>query len=148
MSGEAGSPHQAAESGWSRSEDGGVVERAELTFVRSEDLAALPGPWDVGDLAIDLLRAASHDESTLRHALRIGRSRVRRDPADPSARRGIRLLEAVIAFLGPRQRADEAVGLLVEDNISLTRSVKELTEVIHAQLLERREPISVGRTGR
>jgi hypothetical protein len=82
------------------------VESAELICDRSGQLAALVGP-DVGNVAIDLLRAADHDETTLIHALAIGRSRVRREPADDSARRGVRLLEAVIAFLGVKPRGDE-----------------------------------------
>ena len=84
------------------------MERAEVIFDRSGDLAARPGPSDVGTIAIDLLRAAGDDVTTLRHALRIGRSRIRRDPDDLSAKRGVGLLEAVISFLGHRQRPDEA----------------------------------------
>ena len=53
------------------------MERAELICDRSGELAALVGPYDVGDVAIDLLRAADHDETTLTHALSIGRSRMR-----------------------------------------------------------------------
>jgi hypothetical protein len=84
------------------------MERAELICDRSEELATRVGPSDLGSMAIDLLRAAEHDETTLRHALRIGRSRVERKPADKAASRGVGLLEAVIAFLGIRPRADEA----------------------------------------
>lgn len=83
------------------------MEQAELVFDRSGDLAAPPGPSDVASAAIGLLRAAGHDEAILKHALSIGRSRVRRDPNNQSARRGIRLLETVIAFLGHRERVDE-----------------------------------------
>ena len=86
------------------------MERAELICDRSGELAALVGPYDVGNVAIDLLRAADHDETTLTHALGIGRSRVRREPADDSARRGVQLLEAVIAFLGVKPRADEVAS--------------------------------------
>jgi hypothetical protein len=62
---------------------------------------------DVGKAAIDLLRAAYQDGATLTHALSIGRSRSRDDPANDSHRRGVRLLEAVIAFLGSKPRAGE-----------------------------------------
>jgi hypothetical protein len=85
-----------------------LVEGAELTCDRSGELAARAGSWDVGSAAIDLLRAADHDETTLRHALRVGRSRVRRTPADRAAKRGVQLLEDVIAFLGVRPRAGDA----------------------------------------
>lgn len=86
------------------------MEHAELICDRSGELAALVGPHDVGNVAIDLLRAADHDETTLTHALSIGRSRVRREPADGSARRGVQLLQAVIAFLGVKPRADEVAS--------------------------------------
>jgi hypothetical protein len=75
------------------------VERAELICDRSGELAALPGPCDLETAALDLLRAA-HDETTLSHALSIGRSRARRDPGDEATSAGVLLLEAVIAFLG------------------------------------------------
>jgi hypothetical protein len=83
------------------------VERAELICDRSGEMAALVGPDDVGNVAIELLRAADHDQTTLIHALGIGRSRLRREPTDAYARRGVRLLEAVVAFLGVKARGDE-----------------------------------------
>lgn len=86
------------------------MERAELICDRSGEMAALVGPDDVGNVAIELLRAADHDETTLTHALGIGRSRVRREPTDASARRGVRLLEAVVAFLGVKPRDDEVAS--------------------------------------
>lgn len=86
------------------------MERAELICDRSGEMAALVGPDDVGHVAIELLRAADHDETTLTHALGIGRSRVRREPTDASARRGVRLLEAVVAFLGVKLRDDEVAS--------------------------------------
>jgi hypothetical protein len=107
MTSRAGLLRQAAESGWSGSLREGIVERAELICDRSGELAVPVGPYDVGNVAIDLLRAADHDETTLTHALGIGQSRVRREPADDSARRGVRVLEAVIGFLGIKPRADE-----------------------------------------
>jgi hypothetical protein len=86
------------------------VERAEMICDRSGELATLVAPYDVGNVAIDLLRAADHDETTLTHALDIGRSRMRREPADDATRRGVLLLEAVIAFLGVKPRADEVAS--------------------------------------
>jgi hypothetical protein len=83
------------------------VERAELICDRSGEMAALVSPDDVGNVAIELLRAADHDQTTLIHALGIGRSRLRREPTDASARRGVRLLETVVAFLGVKPRGDE-----------------------------------------
>jgi hypothetical protein len=62
----------------------GVAERAQPLCDRSGELAALVGPDDVRNVAIDFLRAGDHD----------------------SDRRGA-LLEAVVAFLGVKPRADE-----------------------------------------
>jgi hypothetical protein len=83
------------------------VERAELICERSAELAALAVPPDIGDVAIDLLRAAENDRTILRHALRIGRLRMERRPGEESIRNGVRLLEAVVAFLSIKPRADE-----------------------------------------
>lgn len=85
----------------------GLVERAELVWDRTTELAALAGLPAIGDAAIDLLRAADRDETILRHAVRIGRARLEREPANDRAKRGVRLLEAVIAFLYVRHRAYE-----------------------------------------
>jgi hypothetical protein len=86
------------------------VELAELICERSSELSALAGPPDIGEIAIVLLRAAEHDETILRHAMRIGRVRMERGLANDSTRRGVRLLEAVIAFLSVRPRAHEAIS--------------------------------------
>jgi hypothetical protein len=90
---------------WSSFEKAEIVERAELICERSAELAALAVPLDVGDVAIDLLRAAENDKTILRHALRIGRLRIERGPGDESVRKGVRLLEAVLAFLSSKPRA-------------------------------------------
>jgi hypothetical protein len=42
-----------------------VAQRAQLICDRRGELAALVGPDDVGNAAIDLLRAADHDETSL-----------------------------------------------------------------------------------
>jgi hypothetical protein len=86
------------------------VERAELICDRSAELAALAVQPDIGDVAIDLLRAAENDKTILRHALRIGRVRIERGSGGESVRNGVRLLEAVLAFLSSKPRAAEVVG--------------------------------------
>jgi hypothetical protein len=83
------------------------VEQAELIFDRSIELAKTTTA-DVSGAAIDLFRAADHDEATLRHAAVIGRRRRRRTPQDRSATRGAQLLDDVIAYLGFRARAGDA----------------------------------------
>lgn len=80
------------------------MERAEMVLDRSTDLATNMGPHDVGAIALHLLRAADHDCTTLDHALRIGMTRVRREPASRAARRAVQLLESAIGFLGPEPR--------------------------------------------
>jgi hypothetical protein len=82
------------------------VERAETVLDRSIDLAANPGPHDMSAVALHLLRAADHDHTTLDHALHIGRTRVRREPASHAAQRAVQLLESVIGFLGHKPRND------------------------------------------
>jgi hypothetical protein len=102
------------------------VERAELICERSAELAALAVPPDIGDAAIDLLRAAENDKTILRHALRIGRLRVERGPGDESVRNGVRLLEAVLAFLSSKPRVDE---------VAVSRSVSASALVVPAALV-------------
>jgi hypothetical protein len=83
------------------------VERAETVLDRSTDLAVNTGPHDMGAVALHLLRAAHHDHATLDHALHIGRTRLRREPASHAAQRAVQLLESVIGFLGPKPRHDD-----------------------------------------
>ena len=88
--------------------NGAVVEQAELIFDRSVELARTT-TTDVSGAAIDLFRAADHDEATLRHAAVIGRGRHRRTPLDRSATQGAQLLDDVIAFLGFRAGPGDAL---------------------------------------
>ena len=83
------------------------MERAQVVLDRSSALAATAEPQDIADVAVHLLRAAGHDDTTLNHAVRIGRTRLRREPADHAAGRAVQLLESVIAFLGQKPRHDE-----------------------------------------
>ena len=83
------------------------MEQAELIFDRSVELARTTA-GDVSSAAIDLSRAADHDEATLRHAAGVGRARHRRRPQDESAMRGAQLLKDVIDFLGFRPRGADA----------------------------------------
>ena len=83
------------------------MERAETGLDRSTDLAANTGPHDVSAVALHLFRAADHDHTTLDHALHIGRTRLRREPASHAAERAVQLLESVIGFLGHKPRHDD-----------------------------------------
>jgi hypothetical protein len=82
------------------------VERAETVLDHTTDLAATTGPHRIGDVALHLLRVAGHDDATLDHALRIGWTRLQREPANHSVRRAVRLLESVITFLGRKPHND------------------------------------------
>ena len=55
---------------------------------------------DPADQALALLRTARHDADTMTHALGLGRSQARHPSNDETTRRGVRLLERAIAFLG------------------------------------------------
>jgi hypothetical protein len=71
---------------------------------------------DPSDQALALLRTACHDADTMTHALGLGRSQTRHPSYDETTRRGVRLLERAIAFLGveaPRRstaRPDRQTG--------------------------------------
>ena len=83
------------------------MERAQIVLDRSSALAAATArPPDITEAAVDLLQAAG-DDTTLRHALRIGRTRLRRDPADPAVQHAVHLLESVITFLGQKPSQHE-----------------------------------------
>lgn len=82
------------------------MERAQIVLDRSSTLAATAGPPDITEAAVELLQAAG-DDTTLRHALRIGRTRLRRDPADQPAKHAVHLLESVITFLGQKPSQHE-----------------------------------------
>jgi hypothetical protein len=82
------------------------MERAETVLDRCADLAAAAGPDDMNTVALHLLHAAGHDDTTLHHALHIGRTRLRREPASRAARHAVRLLESVIGFLGHKPPND------------------------------------------
>src|SRR4051812_20147631 len=85
------------------------MEGAELVCDRSDALARCGSP-DIAGAALDLSRTASHDVATLRHALGIGRARLRRRPHEHVATRGVQLLEDVISFLGVKRREADAVA--------------------------------------
>jgi hypothetical protein len=81
-------------------------ETAQVVVRRSIKLAAGDHLQEVGGLALDLLRVANHDATTLEHALVVCRSLARDDPTDVRVTQAIRLLERVTTFLGvPRPQS-------------------------------------------
>ena len=79
---------------------GGPLEAAQRVWHHSLELADHCDQLDPSDQALALLRTARHDADTMTHALGLGRSRARHPSNDETTRRGVRLLERAIAFLG------------------------------------------------
>jgi hypothetical protein len=86
------------------------MELAQRVLDDSCLLAAVTGPPDLAEASVRLLRSAGHDDSTLRHAVRIGRTRLRQDPVDPAIERAVDLLESVIDFLGAKPRSNDTAA--------------------------------------
>jgi hypothetical protein len=75
-------------------------EHAQRVARRSIDLATRPAGDEIGEVALELMRAGDHDPATLQHALTLCRSLSRDDPTDEGLKRAIRLLQRVTTFLG------------------------------------------------
>jgi hypothetical protein len=84
-------------------------ERAQLVWGRALELSDPEAQHDRFADALSLLRAAHHDPATLAHALTLGRTHLRTHAGDALARRGARLLEATITFLGVKPRTGDLV---------------------------------------
>jgi hypothetical protein len=78
------------------------LEVAQRVWQRSLELAGTGRRLHLPDQALALARTAGHDPDTMTHALRLGRSRARHPSNDETTRRGVRLLERAIAYLGVR----------------------------------------------
>jgi arylamine N-acetyltransferase len=78
----------------------GPLEAAQRVWHHSLELADHCDQLDPSDQALALLRTARHDADTMTHALGLGRSQARHPSNDETTRRGVRLLERAIAFLG------------------------------------------------
>lgn len=79
---------------------GAHEEDAQRVVRRSIDLATRSGGDEIGEVALELMRAGNHDPATLQHALTLCRSLSRDDPTDQGVKRAIRLLQRVTTFLG------------------------------------------------
>ncbi|HEY8525879.1 MAG TPA: hypothetical protein VIL48_12985 [Acidimicrobiales bacterium] len=75
------------------------IERAQAVWQAAVELADAPAPAGSGG-ALELLRTAGFDPSTLRHALTLGHTRLRVRPDDARLWDGWRLLQAATAWLG------------------------------------------------
>jgi hypothetical protein len=75
-------------------------EQSQRVARCSIELAARSEGHEIGEVALELMRAGNHDPATLQHALVVCRSLSRDDPADPRVKRAIRLLQDVTEFLG------------------------------------------------
>ena len=80
------------------------LEIAQRVWQRSLELGSTGEHLDLTDQALALLRTARHDADTLTHALGLGRSQARHPSSDETTRRGVRLLENTIGYLGVKVR--------------------------------------------
>jgi hypothetical protein len=78
------------------------LEVAQRVWHRSLELAGTGRHRHLSDQALALARTAGNDPDTMTHALCLGRSRARHPSNDETTRRGVRLLERAIAYLGVR----------------------------------------------
>ncbi|HET6952619.1 MAG TPA: hypothetical protein VFI47_19715 [Acidimicrobiales bacterium] len=74
---------------------------------RTLELARSGEQRDLSDQALALLRTACHDADTMTHALGLGRSQARHPSNDETTRRGVRILERTITYLGVKARPGE-----------------------------------------
>ena len=81
---------------------GAGLEVAQRVWQRSLELAGPGRHLRLPDQALALARTAGHEPDTMTHALRLGRSQARHPSNDDATRRGVRLLERAIAYLGVR----------------------------------------------
>jgi hypothetical protein len=82
-------------------------EVAQRVWQRSLELAGPGRHLYLPDQALALARTAGHDPDTMTHALRLGRSQARHPSNNDTTRRGVRLLERAIAYLGVRAPSGE-----------------------------------------
>jgi hypothetical protein len=81
------------------------LEVAQRVWQHSLELASSGEQLELSDQALALLRTARHDADTMIHALGLGRSQARHPSNDETARRGVRLLEGTITYLGVKPKA-------------------------------------------
>jgi hypothetical protein len=83
------------------------LQIAQVVWRRALELTDPLVPRDPLAGMLEVLRAASHDVTTVAHALTLGRTQVREHPTDLLARLGTGLLERALAFMGATPRAGE-----------------------------------------
>jgi hypothetical protein len=83
------------------------LEVARRVWQHSLELASSGEQFNLSDQALALLRTARHDADTMTHALGLGRSQARHPSNDETTRRGVRLLENTITYLGVKAQPDE-----------------------------------------
>lgn len=83
------------------------LEVAQRVWQRSVELAGAGEQLNLPSQALALLRAAHHDPATMTHALGLGRSQARHASSDQTTRRGVRLLESTITYLGVKAQPNE-----------------------------------------
>jgi len=79
-------------------------EYAQLAWQRALAITGRRWPLDRFEIALDLLRIANNDPTTMAHARTIGRTHLRANPGDAGARHGLRILDTAITWLGAKPR--------------------------------------------
>jgi hypothetical protein len=79
-------------------------EHAQVVWQRALAVTGRRWPLDKFEVALDLLRTANNDPTTMAHARTIGRTQLRANPGDTRARRGVRVLDTAITTLGAKPR--------------------------------------------
>lgn len=86
------------------------LEVAQRVWQRSLELVGAGSHPHLPDHALALARTAGHDLDTMTHALGLGRSQARHPSNAERTRRGVRLLERAIGYLGVRQVEDDVAS--------------------------------------
>jgi hypothetical protein len=79
-------------------------EHAQVVWQRALAVTGDRWPLDRFEVALDLLRTANNDPTTMAHARTIGRTHLRANPDDARARLGVRTLDTAITWLGAKPR--------------------------------------------
>jgi hypothetical protein len=101
------------------------LEVAQRVWQRSLELVGAGSHLHLPDHALALARTAGHDLDTMTHALGLGRSQARHPSNEETTRRGVRLLERAISYLGVTS---------VQGDIASTRHQRDETPPVRVAL--------------
>ncbi|HZP15901.1 MAG TPA: hypothetical protein VFA96_08785 [Nocardioides sp.] len=79
------------------------LERSQVVWHLAVELAGSTGAEDRFLVALELLRAAGNDPTTLAHALALGGAQLRHPSGDAAVQKGVDVLAWTVKFLGHRR---------------------------------------------